>query len=563
MNIDLDSEKIVKLYIEDKLSILAISKIFGVNPGTIKLRLERKEIKLRTHSENQKIALNRNQAKKNISIASKESSLKRKETNLKKYNTEVPANNINIKKDWQEEHFKKYGYNCPNQRHEIIEKIKNTCIDRYGEDNVSKVNFVKKKIKENRWNNKTEVELKEISEKIKNTWNENYPEGHPLRDKEIQDKIINTNLETRNVTHVSKDPEVKKRVQETRIKNSKNKIKSKLNLLNLELIDDFKNVIDTINIKCIKCNTIFKTVLDYVFHGYGLCPKCFPVKTSKAEAEIRDFIISLIGEDLVHTNCRNFLSSGKEIDILIPSKLLALEFDGLYYHQSDFVGKDYHINKTNECEKLGFRLIHIFEDEWMFKKDIVKERLKNILGLSNGKRIHARKCTIKEINTNEKNSFLEKFHIQGSDISKIKLGAFYDNKLISVMTFSYGNISKGSKKIEDVLELNRFCSNYNYHIPGIASKLLTYFKRNYKWKEIFSYADRRWSHGNLYYKLGFKLNHITKPNYWYTKGYIRIHRFNLRKKSTEPKEVSESILRYNEGYRKVWDCGNLKFTITN
>ena len=166
-------------------------------------------------------------------------------------------------------------------------------------------------------------------------------------------------------------------------------------------------------------------------------------------------------------------------------------------------------------------------------------------------------------NKESKYNHLNKFHIQGKDISRIRLGAFYNNVLLSVMTFSVPNISKGSKNKKDVWELNRFCSDYNYHIPGIASKFLTCFKRNYDWKEIFSYADRRWSNGNLYYKLGFNLEHITKPNYWYTKGYVRIHRFNLRKKPTEPKEISELILRYNEGFRRVWDCGNLKFIIIN
>jgi hypothetical protein len=131
------------------------------------------------------------------------------------------------------------------------------------------------------------------------------------------------------------------------------------------------------------------------------------------------------------------------------------------------------------------------------------------------------------------------------------------------MTFSHGSISR--KKLNDnkLWELSRFCSNSNYHIPGIASKLLIYFKRNYSWKEIFSYADRRWSLGNVYYKLGFKLDSITKPNYWYIKDLNRIHRFNLRKKYSEPKDIPECILRKKEGYYRIWDCGHLKFMIEN
>jgi len=279
----------------------------------------------------------------------------------------------------------------------------------------------------------------------------------------------------------------------------------------------------------------------------------------------------LINKDKIKSNCRNLIKNPNtnrflEIDIYIPYKKIAFEFDGLYWH-SELKSNDpvnNHLQKTNLCKEKGIQLIHIFEDEWIFKKEIVKSRLKQILRINqNVVRIHARKCEIKEIEPKVKNEFLEKFHIQGKDASKIKLGAFYDNELISVMTFGKGNISKGSKAIEGIWELNRFCSNNNYHIPGIAGKLLSHFKKNYEWKEIFSYADRRWSTGNLYYKLGFELDHITNPNYWYLKGFERIHRFNLRKTKDEPKDIPEWILRQKEGYLRIWDCGNLKFSTKN
>ncbi len=302
--------------------------------------------------------------------------------------------------------------------------------------------------------------------------------------------------------------------------------------------------------------------------GY-LCPKCYPRNdgTSLAEKEIYKFICDLIGEDKVEHNCYSIIKNlttnrSLELDIHIPSRQIAIEYDGLYWH-SEFRSEDptnNHLQKTNLCKEKGIQLIHIFEDEWIFKKEIVKARIKQILRANqNIERIHARKCIIKEIEPKVKNEFLEEFHIQGKDASKVKLGAFFEDKLISIMTFGKGNISKGSKSKEGVWELNRFCSNSNYHIPGIAGKLLSYFKKNFEWKEIFSYADRRWSQGNLYYKLGFELEHITKPNYWYLKGFERIHRFNLRKTKDDPKDIPEWVLRQKEGYSRIWDCGNLKF----
>ena len=254
-----------------------------------------------------------------------------------------------------------------------------------------------------------------------------------------------------------------------------------------------------------------------------------------------------------------------ELDIYIPNKNIAFEYDGLYYHSEQInPDKFYHVNKTNICKDKGIRLIHIFEDEWIYNRDIVEERIKYILNVKKDvKKIYARKCEIRPIDFKTKNIFLNKYHIQGSDKSIIKLGAFYNDELISVMTFSKGNISKGSKYIEGVWELNRFCSDYNYLVIGIASKLLNYFKSNYEWNEIFTYADLRWSCGDLYQTLGFTLKHISQPNYWYIKDYKRIHRFNLRKKSDEPKNVPEKLLRFNEGYMIVYDCGNIKFNMKN
>ena len=80
------------------------------------------------------------------------------------------------------------------------------------------------------------------------------------------------------------------------------------------------------------------------------------------------------------------------------------------------------------------------------------------------------------------------------------------------MTFSK---SRFSKKYE--WEMVRFCNKLNYHIPGAASRLLKYFEKNWKPHSIVSYADRRWSTGNLYNALGFSLDHISPPNYWYFK----------------------------------------------
>jgi hypothetical protein len=451
----------------------------------------------------------------------KEIDNKKRETWLKKYGTDHPFASDIIKNKRNKTWLEKYGYEHPKQSEEIKEKYKQTCLKKYGYEN-------------------------------------------QFQNEEVKEKIKKTNLEKFGVENPSQCQEIKEKIKQINLEKFIPKILENLNSLNLELIDSYSmNNRENIKFKCLICNNIFETCWQYIQNGNGRCPICFPKLSGSSfkEKELSEFIKSLNLE--IIENSRTIIFP-KELDIFIPSKNIAIEFNGLYWHSEiNIQDKNYHLNKLKLCQEKNIRLIQIFEDEWIFKKNIVKARLKQILNINDSVRIHARKCVIKEINPDTKNEFLENYHIQGKDTSCIKLGAFYNNELISVMTFSKGSISKGSKSEENIWELNRFCSNYNYHIPGIASKLLSYFRNNYTWNEIFSYADLRWSEGNVYYKLGFELSHASKPNYWYFKDCQRLHRFNLRKRKDEPKDITENILRANEGYFKIYDCGNIKFILEN
>ena len=160
---------------------------------------------------------------------------------------------------------------------------------------------------------------------------------------------------------------------------------------------------------------------------------------SKMEKELFSFIKSL---GFVCLENDKSILDGKEIDIVIPDKKILIEFNGLYWHSEKFLDKNYHLDKTNKCEELGYQLIHIFEDEWLNKKDIVKSRIKNILGVSKNK-IYARKCKIKEVKTKDKTIFLNKNHIQGSVGSVFNMGLYYNEELVSIMTFGERPIING------------------------------------------------------------------------------------------------------------------------
>jgi hypothetical protein len=212
-------------------------------------------------------------------------------------------------------------------------------------------------------------------------------------------------------------------------------------------------------------------------------------------------------------------------------------------------------------------LIHIFDDEWLYKREIVKSRLKAILGV-NSNTLYARNCEIREVFSNQKDEYLIKTHIQGADKSSIRLGAFIEDKLVGVMTFSRPRKSVGFTNIEseNAWELLRFASD---SVIGLASKFLKHFIINYKPSRIVTFADRRWTpvhEGCLYEKIGFTFISETHPNYWYTKNYrTREHRFGYRKAKLVEEgydaNKTESEIMKERGYDRVWDCGSFRYEL--
>lgn len=404
------------------------------------------------------------------------------------------------------------------------------------------------------------VQNNEIKRKIKKTNLERYGVENPFQSNEIKEKIKSTLKEKYGVDNISKSDLINNKIREKYISE---KLSIYLSNFQLEILDKYNGCFGIYNFKCLKCNKTFEDIFFRVFQRINHCPFCGEKRRSHAETEIVEYLKSIgIDEKEIILNTNKIIYPN-ELDIYIPEYNLAIEYHGLYWHSTEFnenINSNKHFQKFKKCYDKDIRLIQIFEDEWNYKRDIVEKKLLHILHKGDSrKRIFARKCEIKEIDAKTKNLFLEKYHIQGKDASQIKLGAFYNNELISVMTFAKGNISKGSKPKDGIWELSRFASHYDYIVIGIAGKLLNFFEKNYQWDEIFSYADLRWSVGNVYYKLGFELDSITQPGYFYTKHGKRIHRFNLRKKGNEPKNIPEYLLRLEQGYYRIWDSGHLKF----
>jgi len=275
---------------------------------------------------------------------------------------------------------------------------------------------------------------------------------------------------------------------------------------------------------------------------------------SQAEIDIVEFLKENNIDNII-TNTRNVISP-LELDIYVPSLNIAIEYCGVFWHSELFKSVDYHKHKLDECTKKGIRLITIFEDEWENKKDIVKSKLLSIFQQDDRNRVYARKCEISTTPTNIK-EFFKLNHIQGYGKGSIFLSLTYENIDVAMMVF----MKKGKGYY-----LNRYATSYN--VVGGFSKLLSFFIKKYEFDTLVSFADLRWSVGDLYNKNGWELESTIKPDYHYVDGRIRrTHKFNYRH-STGLKRLprynmnlSEHENMVNHDIFRIYDCGKLRYTL--
>ena len=296
------------------------------------------------------------------------------------------------------------------------------------------------------------------------------------------------------------------------------------------------------------------------FHS-DVCPQCYPWKSrSLEEIEVYDFVKDILPNKQIIINDREMISeddSIRELDIFVPDFGIAIEYCGLYSHSElNNHGRWYHRTKLERCNKKDIRLITIFQDEWLNKKNLVKYMLKNAFHQIEQK-IDARKCIIKEIPSEITNEFLNENHLQGRGRSNVRYGLYFNDELVSVMTFSDSEISRRLQG----WEINRFCSKMGISVRGGASRLFSKFIQEHQPNKVTSYADLRWGTGDIYRILGFNYIGKTVPSYWYFQNNAvkRYHRYSLRKTKDEDVNISEWHLRRNAGWNRIWDCGAAKW----
>lgn len=306
-------------------------------------------------------------------------------------------------------------------------------------------------------------------------------------------------------------------------------------------------------------------------NGIG-CPVCSASGTSKLEKMLCDMFddLGVTYETRIHLKKAGTNGRYSELDLYLADYALGIEVDGLYWH-SELAGKDrnYHLNKTLLCEQNGIQLIHVFQTEFVpFEK--LRSRFVHILGLETGKHVAARKCQVREVSTLDKKKFLDENHLQGNGKSQIAFGLYYGSILVAAMTFSRVRVALGySGMSKDSYEMVRFCVKGGYTVMGAAGKLLSHFETHCNPGVLVTYADRRWTYGQFYKKLGFVQKGEGLPSYWYfSRGDKLYHRFGFRKSVLHKRlpnfdpNLTEWENMQNHGYNRIWDCGTFSFVKT-
>src|SRR4030067_351061 len=439
---------------------------------------------------------------------------------------------------------------CRTSSIKVREKREQTCMERFGVKNPNMNEEIKRKKKEyflEKFGGICPAKNEEVQKKL----------SEKNSSEEVQNKTKRTNLEKYGVEFSSQGELIKER----------NRVKNFYKLLNNQKIiskvtasfneNEYIDVHKKYEFICNACKTEFLS--DLTYGHIPRCPECYPLfSTSLLEKEVFKFLKTL--NIIVKENQRDIIKP-YELDLYLPDYNLAIEFDGLYWH-SEIGGKKqskYHLGKTEECLKKGIQLIHIFEDEWLDKQEIIKSIILSKLGQCD--KLYAREAEFIEVEEERGQKFLKENHLQGENNRILRFfGLIHKQELVQLLGIGNPRYSNNNN-----YELIRSCTLLNTKVVGGFEKLM----KNIPLKgSIISYVDRRYFNGNSYKYWNYEGK--TSSNYYYmdAKNYInKQSRLKFQKHklpelfpNVYDNNLTEWEIMQLAGYDRIWDCGNLVYS---
>lgn len=439
------------------------------------------------------------------------------------------ANSDPIKKSKVEQTcLERYGTRVSSQSDIIKEKTRKTCLERYGED-YHKMQLAKR-----------------IATNLKK-----YGVEHGLSSPEIREKIKQTCLERYGVENILLIPGQIEKLQAA--------VEEKYGVQNVLHMPE---TWDKIHKTCMA-----RYGAQTPFESPDIQKQC-----AKHDTTIEKFIQAILDRyEIPYIREDQNILPNARVDFYIPDKKLIIETNGTYWHSDKCKEPRHHIRRFINATDSGYRMLTIWEDQIIRIPQIVESVLLSKLGIYK-RRLVARHCIIREIDSKTCNNFLNTNHIQRSTSSKIKLGAFINDELVGVMTFIQSRGCQGSKNtIAGQWELNRFCTVLNTQVVGLTSKMLTYFVRRYKPTAIISFSHNDISNGDVYKKMGFEKTGNIGTSYYYIKSNKRYHRSNFTRAgivrvwpeyNIDDRSWTERQVMNDKHYFRIYDCGTQKWILT-
>jgi len=429
----------------------------------------------------------------------------RKSTNIERYGEDSPIKIKEFRDNRNKTIIDKYGTDHPCKNKDVKNKIFNTNLERYGvkyvplneeiRDKIIKTNYIK-------YGGVSNLSSRIERDKIEDIMLDRYGFKYSLQIKSIRDVIVERGLITR-----------------------KNKIK-----------DDYKNIIDIIGtdytVKCDCGNDHDFVINSYNFYqrikyGTTICTICNPIDKhiSGLEIDFVNFIKDEYRGDILINN-RDIIPP-QEIDVYFPDLKVGFEFNGLYWHSDEYKEIEYHKNKIEIANKKGIKLLHVYDDDWRYKKDIIKNDIRRI--------INPNKSDIEEI-FEVNNSIAEIYNynnnLYGYSTSSINICGTKDNNVVSMMNI---------KKSKNDYEIVRLTGDDNF------DQLFKYFLNKYKPKRVVGFVNKDWSIYNFYERNDFMVENETEPDFHYIID-------NKRMKNIEGTLFENQI-------QKIYDSGKIFYKL--
>lgn len=160
------------------------------------------------------------------------------------------------------------------------------------------------------------------------------------------------------------------------------------------------------------------------------------------------------------------------------------------------------LERLVDGELCGCKYVIVPEDFWNLHPYLLRARL--LAQLGKFRPVFARNTQVKKINKPECSAFLNAYHSYGDAMARYRYGLFAgDGTMVASATFSKARTWTKPEGTVRSYEWVRYASLPDVRVIGGMGKVLKAFVNDVSPDDVMSYADREWTDGSVYARLGF------------------------------------------------------------